>query len=48
MNIPGVGGSDAHEPAEVGHVATEFEKKITNLEDLIAELKAGRCRAVSL
>ncbi len=48
LNIPGVGGSDAHEPAEVGHVATEFERKITNLEDLIAELKAGRFRAVSL
>lgn len=48
LNMPGVGGSDAHEPAEVGHVATEFAKRITNLEDLIEELKAGRCRAVRL
>jgi predicted metal-dependent phosphoesterase TrpH len=48
LNLPGVGGSDAHEPAEVGRVATEFEREITNLEELIAELKAGRCRAVSL
>ena len=48
LNLPGVGGSDAHEPDEVGHVATEFEKKITNLEEFITELKAGRCRAVSL
>jgi len=48
LNLPGVGGSDAHEPSEVGHVATEFEKKITDLDEFIEELKAGRCRAVRL
>lgn len=48
LNLPGVGGSDAHEPAEVGHVATEFAREITSLEEFIAELKAGRCRAVTL
>jgi len=48
LNMPGVGGSDAHDPAEVGHVATEFDKKITDLEEFITELKAGRCRAVRL
>jgi predicted metal-dependent phosphoesterase TrpH len=48
LNLRGVAGSDAHEPSEIGRVATEFERKITNLEDLIIELKAGRCRAVSL
>lgn len=48
LEKPGVGGSDAHEPDEIGRVATEFEREITNLGELITELKAGRCRAVSL
>ena len=48
LNLRGVAGSDAHEPSEIGRVATEFEREITNLEDLITELKAGRCRAVNL
>jgi len=48
LNLRGVAGSDAHEPGEIGRVATEFERKITNLEELIAELKAGRFRPVTL
>jgi predicted metal-dependent phosphoesterase TrpH len=48
LDKPGVGGSDAHEPGEIGFVATEFERRITDLDEFIAELKAGRCRAVSL
>lgn len=48
LNMRGVGGSDAHKVSDIGHVATEFERNITNLEELIAELKAGRCRAVNL
>lgn len=41
----GVGGSDAHAPAEVGRAATEFPHRITSLQEFIAELRAGRCRA---
>ncbi len=42
----GVGGSDAHAPVNVPSCATYFEKKISNVRDLIAELKAGRYHAV--
>ena len=41
-------GSDAHSLADVGKCATEFEGRIEGLTDLIAELKAGRFRAVKL
>ena len=40
--------SDAHAAADVGRCATEFERPITGLEDLIAELRAGRFRSASL
>jgi hypothetical protein len=40
--------SDAHAAADVGRCATEFERPITGLEDLIAELHAGRFRPITL
>ncbi|MFC1994689.1 PHP-associated domain-containing protein, partial [Chloroflexota bacterium] len=42
------GGSDAHSERDVPSCATYFERKVTCLEDLIAELKAGRFEAVDL
>ena len=42
LNLPTTGSSDAHERKDVGRAATQFERKITNLEDLITELRAGR------
>ena len=42
LNLPTVAASDAHERRDLGRSATEFERKITDLEDLITELKAGR------
>ena len=48
LNLPTTGSSDAHEPKDVGRAATEFERRITSLEDLIAELKAGRFKPVVL
>ena len=41
-------GSDAHRPEQVGTAATQFDRKVTGLADLITELKAGRFRAVDL
>ncbi len=41
-------GSDAHSVVDVGTCATEFEAQIGGLGDLIAELKAGRFRPLSL
>lgn len=46
--LPATGGSDAHFPAELGQALTEFEREVRSLADLIAELKAGRCRPLRL
>ena len=39
---PGVAGSDAHMPMEVGRYATVFEKELESEEEMLAELRAGR------
>jgi predicted metal-dependent phosphoesterase TrpH len=41
LGLPGTGGSDAHEVAEVGMYATEFFQRIQNEQDLIEALKRG-------
>jgi len=41
LGLPGTGGSDAHEVAEVGMYATEFYEVIKNEQDLIEVLKKG-------
>jgi len=46
--LPGVGGSDAHFLMQVGRCLTVFERDISDEEDLVREIKAGRCRAVYL
>ncbi len=43
---PATAGSDAHQRSDVGVCATEFDRKIDGLADLIQELRAGRCRPV--
>jgi predicted metal-dependent phosphoesterase TrpH len=47
LDLPAVAGSDAHQAQDVGRVATEFEKRIGGVDDLIAELRAGRVRPVT-
>ncbi len=44
LGMPGVGGSDAHMPSEVGRYATMFENGLQSEEDMLAELRAGRFR----
>lgn len=48
LNLKGVGGSDAHATIHLPSCATLFERNISNVEELITELKAGRFRAVDL
>ena len=48
MGLPSVAGSDAHAAADVGRCATEFQSRIEDVEGLVAALKAGRFRPVSL
>lgn len=48
LGLPGTGGSDTHYRHQMGTAATLFERRITSLDELVAELKAGRMRAVDL
>lgn len=48
LHLRGIAGSDSHELKDVGSCATEFERDIGNLGDLIAEIRAGRFRALDL
>lgn len=46
--LESTGGSDAHRLEQLGTVATRFDRRIKDLDDLIAELKAGNFRPESL
>jgi predicted metal-dependent phosphoesterase TrpH len=48
MQMRGSAGSDAHARMDIGRCATEFERSITSIEDLIEELLAGRFRPLDL
>ena len=48
FRLPGIGGSDAHTPAEVGRAATRFEVPISDEASLLAALRSGRYRAEHL
>lgn len=43
LQLPGVGGSDAHSASTVGSAATLFPDPLTTDEELVAALRAGRC-----
>ena len=46
LDLPGTGGSDAHNLDELGLHATEFEDDIRSDADLVRALRAGRFSAV--
>lgn len=48
MKLKSVGGSDAHSPSDIPSCATVFERRISNLKELITELKSGRFKAIDL
>lgn len=48
LNLKGVATSDSHQTHDIAKNATEFERRITGLDDLIEELKAGRFHPVPL
>jgi len=48
MDLPLIGGSDAHFPHQLNTYATFFDKKILGLGDLVREIKAKRCRPVRI
>ncbi len=45
LGRPGVAGSDAHMPMEVGRYGTVFERELESEQDMLAELRAGRFQA---
>ncbi|MEO8538096.1 MAG: CehA/McbA family metallohydrolase [bacterium] len=48
FRLPGIGGSDAHAPPEIGRAATKFIDRCESDDDLTTALKLGRYEAVSL
>jgi predicted metal-dependent phosphoesterase TrpH len=42
LGLPSTGASDAHQREDVGAFATEFARRVSSLDDLIGELRAGR------
>lgn len=48
FRLPGIGGSDAHTPAEVGRAATRFPARIETQAELLEALRAGTYEAVAL
>lgn len=42
LTLPRVAASDSHEPKDIGVCATDFSRNLTSVEELIAELHAGR------
>ena len=42
------GASDAHDLKDVGTYATEFERRIGGLDDLVEELRSGRFRSATV
>ena len=48
LSIPGIAASDAHEVKDIGRCATLFERRISNLQELITELREGRFSAANL
>ena len=48
LNMSGIAASDAHAVKDIGRCATFFERRVSSLEELITELKAGRFAAVNL
>jgi len=48
MEMPGTAGTDSHSRSDIGRCATNFERDIHDVAELIEELKAGRFEAVDL
>ena len=43
MGAPGIGGSDAHAPEDVGRAVTRFSRPIRSEPDLVTALRNGSC-----
>ena len=48
LSVNMTAGSDAHKVDQIGTVATEFQRPVSCLNDLIRELRGGRYSPVDL
>ena len=48
LEMPSVGGSDAHRAGQIGTAATEFFGRVECLDDLLRLLRSGEYRPVDL
>ena len=48
LGLPCIGGSDSHGIHSIGTCATEFEKPINTMGDIIEQVKKGKCKPVFL
>lgn len=46
LGLPCIGGSDCHRKDQVGLGYTRFENRVSNMDELVAEIRAGRCCGV--
>ena len=44
--LPSIGGSDCHNRMQVGRAFTVFENYICTIEDIVKEIKRGKCKGV--
>ena len=44
FGLPGVGGSDAHMPDEIGTVVNEISRELSTLDELIEAIRAGELK----
>jgi hypothetical protein len=48
LNLPIIGGSDAHSKKQLNTIATKFNKEIDSISDIIREIKNKNCKIVKL
>lgn len=48
LNLPLIGGSDSHIHTQVGKCVTRFSEPIKTIQDLIEQIKKGKCSPVFL
>ncbi|MFX1256571.1 MAG: PHP-associated domain-containing protein [Promethearchaeota archaeon] len=46
MDLPTIGGSDAHSPTQLNTFGTKFESAIHSMLDIISSIKANKCKVV--
>ncbi|MBD3339847.1 MAG: hypothetical protein GF353_12105 [Candidatus Lokiarchaeota archaeon] len=48
MEIPLIGGSDAHSVNQLNSIGTKFKIKIRRIEDIVKAIKLGKCEVIGI